>query len=106
MGAILGVIGVLGAIPQSSGTAYGIGSLMVILTFGYNIGIGPTCELLLVVEDIVVLPVSIPRRSVQTFPYRHSAIPAICPYFILLHVSFFTPGSLHHLLPHLIYGPC
>ena len=44
MAAILGVIGILGFFPNNSGAAYGIGSLLILLNFGYNISVGPLCE--------------------------------------------------------------
>jgi hypothetical protein len=44
MGGILGVIGILGIFKGNTNAAYGIGSLMILLNFGYNISVGPLCE--------------------------------------------------------------
>jgi len=46
MGGILGVIGILGIFKGNTNAAYGIGSLMILLNFGYNISVGPLCKLL------------------------------------------------------------
>lgn len=43
MGGILGVIGILGFFPNNLNAAYAIGSLMIVLNFGYNISVGPLC---------------------------------------------------------------
>lgn len=44
MGGILGVIGILGIFKGNTNAAYGIGSLMILLNFGYNISVGPLCK--------------------------------------------------------------
>jgi SP family general alpha glucoside:H+ symporter-like MFS transporter len=44
MGGILGVIGILGIFSGNSNAAYGVGSLLILLNFGYNISVGPLCK--------------------------------------------------------------
>lgn len=44
MAGILGVIGILGIFSGNPNVAYGIGSLMILLNFGYNISVGPLCK--------------------------------------------------------------
>jgi SP family general alpha glucoside:H+ symporter-like MFS transporter len=44
MGGILGVIGILGIFSKNPNVAYGIGSLLILLNFGYNISVGPLCK--------------------------------------------------------------
>ena len=43
MGGILGIIGILGFFPKNLAASYGVGSLMIVLNFGYNISVGPLC---------------------------------------------------------------
>lgn len=43
MGMLLGIIGILGFFPSNLNAAYGIGVLMILLNFAYNISIGPLC---------------------------------------------------------------
>ena len=44
MGGILGVIRILRFFPSNLNAAYGIGILMIVLNFGYNISVGPLCK--------------------------------------------------------------
>lgn len=38
------MIGILGIFSKNPNVAYGIGSLLILLNFGYNISVGPLCE--------------------------------------------------------------
>jgi SP family general alpha glucoside:H+ symporter-like MFS transporter len=39
----LGIIGILGCIPQSPNVSYGIGALMLLLNLTFACTVGPTC---------------------------------------------------------------
>lgn len=39
----LGIIGILGCIPQSANVSYGIGAIMLILNLTFACTVGPTC---------------------------------------------------------------
>nr|XP_018260033.1 uncharacterized protein I303_08105 [Kwoniella dejecticola CBS 10117]OBR82191.1 hypothetical protein I303_08105 [Kwoniella dejecticola CBS 10117] len=43
MAIALGVIGILGFFPNNNGAIWGLGVLLIILNFVYNITVGPTC---------------------------------------------------------------
>ena len=44
MALALGIIGILGFFPNNKGAIWGLGALLIVLNFIYNITVGPICE--------------------------------------------------------------
>lgn len=43
MAMVLGIVGILGFFPGNTGAVWGLGALLIVLNFIYNITVGPAC---------------------------------------------------------------